>query len=419
MTNKNSCQLWCALALILAFTIATPSAFATRTGYHKVKHQKKVDAPKTVRKKKLDLIEGVLVERDDRDQTGKPEGTVLEERGSEYRFNPASTIKIATGLWALSAYGSPSYTYPTNVFTDGTIDPATHILHGDVYVKGENPVFRADNAEEIADGLHKQGIESVSGSLIVSKRFTMSFYSTGKQAGNLLLNVLSPLQKVQYGKKRKFRFEHVGIRFKNVKVGDPPKGAEPFLELKSAPLVDVLKVMSCYSINPVADNIGTTLGGPKKLAEFLKEKFDLDKDEVQLSSTSGLGENRISTHAMMKILLTYNDSLRANGLELSAILPVAGEDEGTLRDRFNTDETKTSVIAKTGTLNGVSALVGETNTKNGPVWFVIFEQHGAIPSFHMRQQDIVAKIQQEQGGPAKFDYQPHALIFEYWPHHSR
>jgi len=413
MTTNYQRKIWRVLALILLLAVPAPAAIAR---HHKAKHQKKVDALRTVHKKKLDLIEGVLIERDDRAQTGKLEGTVLEDRGSEYKFNPASTLKIATGLWALSAYGTPSYTYPTNIFAVGKIDTASNTLHGDVYVQGCNPVFRAEDAQKILDGLHKQGIDSVTGSLIVSKRFTMGFYSTGKQAGNLLLGELSPMQKVQHGKRKRVRWEHGGIRFKNVKEGNPPPEAEPFLELKSAPLVDVLKVMSCYSINPVADNIGTTLGGPKKLAEFLTETFNLDKDEVSFSSTSGLYQNRISTHAMMKILLAFNDKLQASGLTLSDVLPVAGEDQGTLHDRFTSEEARQSVIAKTGTLSGLSALVGETNTKNGPVWFVIFEQHGAIPSLHVRQEDIVEKIQQEQGGPAKFDYRPRALIFEYWPH---
>ena len=57
---------------------------------------------------------GVLVETLD--------GKVVKESYSNYAFNPASNVKIATSFAVLKTFG-PDYRFPTNIFTDGEIDP--------------------------------------------------------------------------------------------------------------------------------------------------------------------------------------------------------------------------------------------------------------------------------------------------------
>jgi D-alanyl-D-alanine carboxypeptidase/D-alanyl-D-alanine-endopeptidase (penicillin-binding protein 4) len=117
---------------------------------------------------------------------------------------------------------------------------------------------------------------------------------------------------------------------------------------------------------------------------------------------------------MMKILRGLRDELAQRNLSLSDILPVAGIDPGTLEDRFTTDISRGSVVAKTGTLQrtdgGASSLVGQVQTKSGRVvLFVILNEHGNVLRFRQNQDDIVAAIQNSFGGPAPFPYRPVTL----------
>ena len=130
-----------------------------------------------------------------------------------------------------------------------------------------------------------------------------------------------------------------------------------------------------------------------------------------MSSASGLGPNRVTPRAMMKILRGLNVELKHDKLSLLDILPVAGIDPGTLEDRFTTDIARGSVVAKTGTLartdGGASSLVGQMQTRSGRVvLFVILNEHGNVLRFRQNQDGIVTAIQNSLGGPAPFDYLP-------------
>src|SRR6185503_4059071 len=56
-------------------------------------------------------------------------GEVLAEHNADRLFNPASVTKIATSLTAISRLG-PDFKFRTSLYTDGTLDPATGVLHG-------------------------------------------------------------------------------------------------------------------------------------------------------------------------------------------------------------------------------------------------------------------------------------------------
>ncbi|MDX6288703.1 MAG: hypothetical protein QOH42_502 [Blastocatellia bacterium] len=161
----------------------------------------------------------------------------------------------------------------------------------------------------------------------------------------------------------------------------------------------------------MAERIGQSLGGPQTIRAALVDKLKISPDEISMASTSGLGVNRFTPRAMMKILRGLRQELQKNKLTLSDILPVAGIDPGTLEDRYTDPTERGSVIAKTGTLvrtdGGASSLVGQMKTKSGRVvLFVILNQHGNVVRFRQNQDGIVAAIQNTLGGPAPFDYRP-------------
>src|SRR6478672_7441203 len=83
----------------------------------------------------------------------KMDGTNVVEIGSNITFNPASNVKIATAYAVLKTFG-PDYRFPTNVYTDGTIDSSTGTLTGNVYISGRDPIFGYEHAVAIANELN-------------------------------------------------------------------------------------------------------------------------------------------------------------------------------------------------------------------------------------------------------------------------
>ncbi len=350
------------------------------------------------------------------------DGSTVAAQSVDERFNPASAVKLATALVALQNLG-PEHRFVTSLWAGGKIDKITGTLTGDLMVTGRDPSFHYEHAIMLARQLNQLGIRTITGNLIVAPGFTMNFDWSAKHSGQQFLESLDAARR-STAATRAWLDERTLVGDKeslsnvpsvtisgDVQVGSAPPDAVPLLTHKSSKLVDVLKVLLCYSNNFMAERIGENVGGPQAVSATLADKLKIDANEIALSSTSGLGINRVTPRAMMKILRALSDELRKHNLSLSDILPVAGIDPGTLEDRYTDAMERGSVIAKTGTLvhtdGGASSLVGEMKTKSGRVvLFVILNQHGNVPRFRHNQDGIVNAIQNALGGPAPFDYRP-------------
>ncbi len=108
--------------------------------------------------------------------------------------------------------------------------------------------------------------------------------------------------------------------------------------------------------------ITTEEAGLRALEDFLKTA-GIAKGEVLLQEGSGMARANVVTANALVQLLTHMKSHRWSKAWLDA-LPVGGVD-GTLKARFTTAPTKGNVHAKTGTLDGVSALAGYVTTAAG------------------------------------------------------
>lgn len=361
--------------------------------------------------------QGVLAETID--------GSTVASQSSDEKFNPASAVKLATSLVALRNLG-PNYRFVTSFWIKGEVDPTTGTLYGDLMVSGSDPSLHYEHAIMLAQELNRLGIETVSGNLIVTPGFTMNFDWSAKSAGDQFINAMDSARRsasatqawiddrFMAGDGKAIQRPPTVAVLGGAVVGVVPVGATPLLVRKSSKLVDVLKVMLCYSNNFMAERIGSMLGGAEGVSANLATLLKVDPLELSLASTSGLGTNRVSPRAMMKILRALSEELARNKLTLSDVLPVAGIDPGTLKERYTSDVLRGSVIAKTGTLirtdGGASSLVGQTQTKSGRVvLFVIMNQQGNVNRFRENQDDIVNQIQNAFGGPAPFSYRPVAL----------
>jgi D-alanyl-D-alanine carboxypeptidase/D-alanyl-D-alanine-endopeptidase (penicillin-binding protein 4) len=202
-----------------------------------------------------------------------------------------------------------------------------------------------------------------------------------------------------------------------VKVGPVAPRAKLLLTHSSTTLQDILKVLLCYSNNFMAERLGESLGGAESVQRQLVNSLAIPDDQISLASLSGLGVNRVTPQAMMKVLRALSKEVQKNGLSLSDIMPVAGVDPGTLEERFVSFPWRGSVIAKTGTLvrtdGGASSLVGQMRTTSGEILlFVIMNQNGSVSRFRENQDSFVMQVQNTRGGPRSFDYVPHTLAIK-------
>jgi D-alanyl-D-alanine carboxypeptidase/D-alanyl-D-alanine-endopeptidase (penicillin-binding protein 4) len=358
--------------------------------------------------------QGVLAETID--------GATIAEQAVGDRFNPASSVKLATALVALQTLG-PDHKFVTGIWVAGPVDKSTGTLTGDLVLTGRDPSLHFEHAVMLARQLNQLGIRTVTGNLIVASSFTMNFDWSAKHSGEMFRDALDAAKRPASATRawlddRTLVGDSAGLSNVpsviingEIQIGAAPTGAVPMLTHKSSRLVDVLKALLCYSNNFMAERIGDGLGGPEAISALLTKKLGLNPDELSLASTSGVGVNRVTPRAMMKVLRALRDELARNKLLLSDILPVAGVDPGTLEDRYTDPQERGSVVAKTGTLirtdGGASSLVGQMRTRSGRVvLFVIMNQRGNVVRFRQNQDRIVASIQNSLGGPAAFDYHP-------------
>ena len=365
-------------------------------------------------------LQGVLIETLD--------GKIVAAQAVDQTFNPASSVKLATALVALQNFG-PAHRFATGFWTDGSLDKTTGQITGNLYVTGRDPSFHHEHAVMIARQLNSLGIRSVSGNLIVAPGFTMNFNWSARGSGELLYETLDAARRSSEAT-RAWTYERTTLGdlaslqtvpsvtvMGEVIVGTAAPNAKLLLTHKSSKLTDVLKVLLCYSNNFMAERIGDSLGGRDAVMSQLVKSLGIPPNEIQLASLSGLGVNRVTPRAMMKILRGLRDELKKNKLSPSDIMPVAGIDPGTLENRFTGPAWQGSVIAKTGTLGrtdgGASSLVGQMRTQQGDtLLFVIMNQRGNVLRFRSNQDLLVMQVQNSRGGPKAFNYKPLALTMK-------
>ena len=350
------------------------------------------------------------------------DGQILAEHNADRLFNPASVTKIATSLTALAKLG-PNYQFRTNLYTDGALDPQTGILKGSLYVMGSgDPAFFYENAMLIADQLNRSGIREIEGNLVVMGQFYFNFSASREASAKALRAAWTPSSWNSATKSAYYRFlsmrpvdarnsgqlaEPPVVKINGSVVTDSAANSSNLRLLAvhtSLPLVKVLKGLNDFSNNWMATMVGNLVGGPYAVQSFLEKELDFKGEELNIATASGLGSNQISPRGTVKMLRKLISYLDKHNLTLDQLLPIAGIDEGTLHKRFD-DAFRGSVVAKTGTLSGVSALAGMAYTRGkGPLLFVIYNHGGSVPSFRAAQDETLKKIITLYGGPASVRY---------------
>ena len=230
-------------------------------------------------------LQGVLIETLD--------GRVVSSQAENEQFNPASTLKLATALVALRTLGSSAPLRHRGLDRRST-RPNTGVIDGNLYVSGRDPSFHYEHGVLLARELNKIGIKQISGDLIVAPGFTMNFSASATRSGERLYDTLDST--LRYAEAvRAWNYERTLLNDRAsletvpsvavmgaVTVAPVAPAAKLLLTQRSSKLVDILKVLLCYSNNFMADRIGEALGGPDSVRQQLTADLGLGPDEIQL-----------------------------------------------------------------------------------------------------------------------------------------
>lgn len=354
---------------------------------------------------------GILIESLD--------GNVVVESNPNFTFNPASNVKIATAYAVLKTFG-PEFRFATNVYTDGAIDRSTGTLDGNLYVSGKDPIFGNQHGVAIAHELNRRGIRNITGDLIVTDNFVMNYSGSPLVSAQALMAVMSSSKRSAAATRSWLEHLSYSGRFGQVTgVPDVSFGGAAYVQSvpstlthlfthESAQMREILKAVLCYSNNFLSEKLGDLVGGPFAVARLVHLNASVPPQEFSIATSSGLGYNRVTPNAMMKLLRALREDLARYKLTFADIMPVAGVDKGTLETRFDSSFARGSVVGKTGTLGntdgGVSALAGEVNTRNGRLLFVIFNMRGSVARFRSFQNGYVGLVQAQFGGAVPMNY---------------
>jgi D-alanyl-D-alanine carboxypeptidase/D-alanyl-D-alanine-endopeptidase (penicillin-binding protein 4) len=154
-----------------------------------------------------------------------------------------------------------------------------------------------------------------------------------------------------------------------------PRGGYLLLDSVSKPLALIVRDMNKYSNNFVAEQLvktlaaeiagapGSTAKGMRVIANYL-DQMGIKPGSYRLVNGSGLTrDNRISASALITVLANAFTDFRI-APEVMSSFSIAGVD-GTTAKRQTSKKVKGLARAKTGTLSGVSTLVGAIPSETG------------------------------------------------------
>lgn len=336
------------------------------------------------------------------------DGRILGQQNTEQPLVPASNQKLITTYAALQTLGAEA-TFETRVMTDTTANAG--VLDGNLYLVGGGDPFLATDAwwaqyetvdgrahtrlEDLADAVVATGITEITGTIVGDESYFDS-ERTGQWAQRLIdSNQSGPLTALAVNE------GHVGwpevyagtnrpripsddpaataadvfgqlLTERGVAIGPTGSGVAPttaseIASISSPPLIDVITHVNSYSNNFGAELLvkhlgmqasgeGSTTAGTAAITAFLRQK-DFPMSGVLVVDGSGLAETNTLTCSLVAELLqdAGADSAFAGSLSI-------GGERGSLAQRHVDTPATGHVFAKTGTLNGVTALSGFTNS---------------------------------------------------------
>ena len=328
------------------------------------------------------------------------DGTVLVAQAAARPVHPASVSKVPTTLALLRKFGC-DHRFTTLFTTNGPIRNGT--LEGDLIVHSDgDPFFVDENALLVAERLRELGIVRIAGNLRTPDALTFDWNSDPD--GVRLRQALS-------GNVPAAAWEAVGsvggatmpaplpvLQFGVATSATPAAGDQErtLIVHRSQPLLALAKALNDYSNNifkPFADAAGGTANVQALAQSVVPAEM---RSEITLGDGAGTDpSNRMSPRVAVQLLRALERELSGAGHSLVDILPVAGVDDGTLRQRLDGPDEAGRVVGKTGTFGdyGASALIGAVSTTDrGTVYFAILNHGVPVPEARRRQDRFVRTL---------------------------
>jgi serine-type D-Ala-D-Ala carboxypeptidase/endopeptidase (penicillin-binding protein 4) len=336
-------------------------------------------------------------------QVETAEGKVLVAEAGARAVHPASVSKLPTTLALLRALG-PDHRFVTRFLAGGPIQAGA--VDGPLVVRADgDPYFVDENALLVLGALRQLGLREVHGDLLIEGPLIFNWKadalvprlrgalegSVAATAWPAVRATMSPASGVSATVPR--------LHFAQ----SPAHAAVPETLLvthRSQPLRYMLKALNGYSNNifaPLAASAGGIVAVQEQIRNDLPPGY---REELVLGDGAGAhAANRMSPRATVAILRALETELASHGLDLTSVMPVAGVDEGTLKNRLVGPNGEGVIVAKTGTYGnfGACALAGALRTKNGVVYFAILNRGVPIAEARRRQDDFVRVLITELG----------------------
>ncbi|MFK8906742.1 D-alanyl-D-alanine carboxypeptidase/D-alanyl-D-alanine-endopeptidase [Streptomyces sp. YS-3] len=317
-------------------------------------------------------------------------GKQLYGQRADTAMTPASTVKIATAVAALSALG-PDHRIPTTVVAPATGTELTLVGGGD-------PTLGKDGLRTLADATARA--LRARGATTASLAYDLSRYSGPERHPIGPNENIAPVVALMTDEGRTDSsdsgpaprsWDPAGdtartfaslLRERGITAGPPrpgraPRGATELARTLSAPLSDLVERMLTNSDNDLAEALARQTavaagrpadfdGAAKAVADRIAALGLPQAATARFADGSGLSrENRVSARLLTLLLARATDPAHPELRPVLTGLPVAGF-TGTLRARYGTDSAGTGLVrAKTGTLSGVNALAGTVVDADG------------------------------------------------------
>ena len=301
-------------------------------------------------------------------------GKVVYAHNADAALLPASNEKLVVTYAALQTLG-PAFRMQTSVLGEGALQPGG-VWRGNLVLRGGgDPTLDRAGLARLAHDVRAAGIRRVTGTLVADESwFDARRGGPGWKAGFVPeeSQALSALAIAGVsdasGTTALFReaLAQAGVRV----TGSTKRaraGGWPLATRWSPPLAEILRHMDVESDNFTAELVlkqlgavtgrgGTTAAGAAVVRSTLAAHA-VPLAGVRIADGSGLSAlDRMTPKALVTILQRSWADREIRSV-LFGILPVAGRD-GTLEDRMTRPPARGNVRAKTGTLDGASALSG-------------------------------------------------------------
>ena len=231
--------------------------------------------------------------------------------------------KIATAYAVLKTFG-PDYRF-RHVGTDGQMNTSARSTA--IFTFRARTGF-SKNTPLPSPMINRLGIRSITGDLIVTDNFAMNLNTSAQRASSTLLTAMDSAKRPVAATRAWQNYLINSGKYAQV-IGVPsvaitggvyvqaiPTNAKLLFSHESTPMREIIKTTLCYSNNFLSERLGDMLGGSYAVAKIVQQNTQIQPQEFVLQSSSGLGVNRVTPHAMMSLLRVLRKELARNKMLL-------------------------------------------------------------------------------------------------------